>query len=116
MFNFERNLEKKDRMFWNLAVTRGVYGFFGCIFSIYIRYFDPVILKDIVYAKTELSYLLNMSHLGFFLFEWTAQLYFDIRFKTFNKALHAHHLIALTGYILTAFKDTSIHFHLIVIS
>ena len=36
-----RNLVIKERMFWNLATVRGFYGFFGTIFSIYVRYFEP---------------------------------------------------------------------------
>ena len=50
-------------------------------------------------SKTEISSLLVLTHLGFFIFEWTAQIYFDYRFKVFSKALHVHHLICIVGYI-----------------
>ena len=92
-------------MFWNLAVVRGVYGLIGTIFSLYARYFDEGLHKDIVLSKTVLSYTLVLSHLGFFIFEWTAQIYFDVRFKAFNQALHAHHIVSFLGYFLTVTSD-----------
>ena len=92
-------------MFWNLAVVRGVYGLIGTLFSLYARYFDEGLHKDIVLSKTVLSYTLVLSHLGFFIFEWTAQIYFDVRFKAFNQALHAHHIVSFLGYFLTVTSD-----------
>jgi ceroid-lipofuscinosis protein 8 len=92
-------------MFWNLAVVRGFWGFFGSILSLYARYFDQELRKNIVLSRSELSYFLVLSFLGFFIFEWTAQIYFDIRFKTFSQALHAHHLVAFQGYFLTMWDD-----------
>lgn len=35
-----RDLPKKEKMFWNLAIVRGVYGFSGSLCSAYERYFD----------------------------------------------------------------------------
>jgi ceroid-lipofuscinosis protein 8 len=65
-----------------------------------------------VNAKTEASYFLVLSHLGFFCFEWTAQTYFDIKFKTFSKALHGHHVIAMAGYLISAVNDNN-HYYAI---
>ena len=38
-------------------------------------------------------------HLGFFIYECTTQTWFDIKFKTFNKALHFHHVCCLVAQI-----------------
>lgn len=83
----------KEKMFWNLAFVRSTYGAIGTVLSLYERYFDTVLFEDIVNKKTLESELLLIAHLGFFIFECSAQTYFDVRFKTFNKALHAHHLL-----------------------
>lgn len=94
-----RNLPVKERMFWNLAVVRGSYGFIGTLFSIYERYFEPDLKLAEMNSKTQISSILILTHLGFFIFEWCAQTYFDIRYKVFNKALHLHHLICFVGYV-----------------
>lgn len=85
-------------MFWSLACVRGTYGFFGVLFSVYARCFENEKFADIISTKTELSYVLILSHFGFFIFEWTAQIYFDFWFQTCNVQLHSHHLIAFVGF------------------
>lgn len=105
-----RCLPKKEKMFWNLAVIRGLYGFFGTIGSVYARYFDEEIYAHVTETKNWVSYMLVLSHLGFFIFECTAQVYFDIRFKTFSKALLGHHLIAIIGFLTTTVEDAGHYF------
>lgn len=92
-------------MFWNLAIVRGVYGLIGSLASIYERYFDSELQIDVSKSKTVNSYILVHSHLGFFIFEWSAQIFFDIYFKVFSKALHGHHLVSLIGYFLASYQD-----------
>lgn len=94
-------------MFWNLAVVRSVYGIFGTLTSGYERYFDESIKGDILHGQSLNSTLLLTSHMGFFIFECSAQTYFDVRFKTFSKALHAHHLLALVGYFLVLYNNVN---------
>lgn len=89
-------------MFWSLAFVRGTYGLIGALFSAYSIYFETDQFTHITESYTILSSILVPSHFGFFLFEWSAQTYFDIRFKTFNKALHLHHAIAFVGYYYTS--------------
>ncbi len=100
-------------MFWSLAIVRGTYGFFGVISSIYVRCFQNEMFIDTVKSKTDLSYMLILSHFGFFIFEWTAQIYFDIRFSTCNYQLHVHHLIAFIGFAGGCFGDTMHYYGLI---
>ena len=100
-------MKLKDRMFWNLAVVRGTYGFIGCVFSIYERYFDQDLWVHMTKGKTLVSSIIILNHTGFFLFEWPAQIFFDIKFRTFSKALHCHHIIALTGFLTTIDGDQS---------
>ncbi len=97
-------------MFWNLAVVRGVYGAIGCIFSIYERYFDEDLWVDLARSRTVISQFITLTHMGFFLFEWPALIFFDIRFRTFSKGLHCHHIVALIGYFTTFFGNQSHYF------
>ena len=96
-------------MFWSLAIVRGTYGIIGALFSAYERYFDTELQSHPTKGKTELSYLVVLSHFGFFVFEWFAQIYFDYRFKTVNYQLHAHHTIAFIGYSGAAVFDVMHH-------
>lgn len=92
-------------MFWSLAVVRGIYGAIGSILSGYERYLDDAMQTHPTEAKTYLSSILVLTHLGFFLFEWPALCYFDFRYKSFSKELHVHHVIALVGFASTCYMD-----------
>jgi hypothetical protein len=94
-------------MFWNLAVIRGLYGFIGTVASVYATFFDAEISSHVTKSRTALSYLISLSHFGFFSFEMCAQVFFDIYFRTFSKALLAHHVIAIIGCWTTAYGDTA---------
>ena len=103
-------MAKKEQMFWNLAFVRGIYGIIGTTLSIYERYFDTGLGPESIDSKTVYSCILTLSHLGFFVFECSAQTYFDYRFKTFSKELHIHHLLALIGYTFVQLYDVN-HYH-----
>jgi ceroid-lipofuscinosis protein 8 len=78
-------------MYWNLAVVRGVYGTIGTSLSIYLLLTTN--FESIVTTTTLKTTFCCISHLGFFVFECVAQILFDLKFKTFNKALHGHHVL-----------------------
>lgn len=86
-------------MFWNLALVRGVYGIFATIGGAYCRWFDNDLRTDLMFGRTEISNLLGIMHLGFFIYECSTQIYFDYKFKTFNKLLHFHHLLSILASI-----------------
>lgn len=48
-----------------------------------------------------------ISSFGFFMFETSAQIFFDIKFKTFSKALLLHHFIAITGYFMAVWFNVN---------
>lgn len=93
-------------MFWNLAFVRGIYGIIGTIGCVHERWFSTL-GPDSIDRKTPLSHALLLAHLGFFIFECSAQTYFDYRFKTFSKELHVHHILALVGYSLCIYYDVN---------
>ena len=96
-------------MFWNLAIVRGTYGFIGVFMSVYILFTVDFEANNIATYTTRESTFLLISHLGFFIFEWSAQILFDIKYKTFSSALHVHHLIAFAGYFMVIQSKTN-HF------
>ena len=113
-FIYFRNLREKDKLFWNLAFVRSFYAVFGFFLSGYERWFDKKLNQDILIGQSIYSTLLISSHFGFFIFEVSALTLFDIKFKTFSKALHAHHLIGffkinkflnLNYYFIIIFKN-----------
>jgi len=53
-------------------------------------------------ATTDESWTFICLIIGFFIFEEVTLIYFDLRYRTFSKELHAHHLISFIGYFLTA--------------
>lgn len=93
-------------MFWSLAFVRGTYGLLGALFSAYSIYFESDQFTHITRSFTKLSSILVPFHLGFFIFEWSAQILFDIRFKTLSTALHAHHSIAFIGFYFSSITST----------
>jgi ceroid-lipofuscinosis protein 8 len=92
-------------MFWNLAIVRGVYGLIGTLMSLYVVKFGN--FESIAVSTTRESLFLCLSHFGFFVFEWTAQILFDIKFVTFSQALHVHHFIAFAGYFMSIYYETN---------
>ena len=97
-------------MFWNLAIVRAVYGICATIGGTYSRWFDNDLKTHIMYSRTEISNLLGIMHLGFFIYECTTQTLFDIKFKTFNKPLHFHHLIAIIACLYVVIRQIH-HFY-----
>ena len=61
-------------------------------------------------SKTQVSSILVLTHFGFFIFEWSAQTYFDIRFKVFSKALHGHHFICIVGFAVSAVTELNYYY------
>ena len=94
-------------MFWSLAFVRGTYGLIGALLSAYSLYFETDQYVHIIESKTMLSSILIPCHFGFFVFEWSAQTMFDIRFKTLSTALHVHHFIAFVGYSMSTVNQLS---------
>lgn len=97
-------------MFWNLAVVRGVFGFLGSSLCFYERFFDTALATNIAKATTVQSSIIISCCLGFFTFEVLAQIVFDIMFKTLSKALHAHHFVSISGFIITAYYNLGHYF------
>nr|XP_060608692.1 protein CLN8 [Anolis sagrei ordinatus] len=94
-----RLLPSKEKVFWNLAVTRGVFGIQSCAAGLWALLFDPVFQADKVYAQQDWSWFNCLIASGFFLLENVAVHLSNVVFRTFDLFLVVHHLFALGGFI-----------------
>ena len=118
-----RTLKPKEQMFWGLSMVRGVCGIVTLwgewIFSLkirvwstrcelflaaYLTYVDPLLSIDHVFATTNASWTFTTLIVGFFVFEELTLIYFDIRYKTFSKELHFHHIVSFNGWFIAAWS------------
>jgi len=91
-----KNLRMKEKIFWNLAIVRGVYGFFCIFMGTWAIFIDTELVKDVVFATTPLSNLAMSTTVGFFLFEVAMITWSDIYYRQFNFLLNLHHWISLS--------------------
>lgn len=92
-----RALSAKEKVFWNMTITRGVFGIQSWIAGLWALLIDPVFQADKVYSQQNWSWFNCLIASGFFLLENVAVLLFDIVFRTFDVFLVVHHLFALAG-------------------
>ncbi|KAL4226779.1 glutamate reuptake [Mactra antiquata] len=104
-----RNLRTKEKIFWHLAIVRGVYGVFCIIIGTWALFIDTELVKDVVYATTPTSHFAMTTTVGFFIFECAMILWSDIYYKTFNMLLNLHHWLSLVGYSLLIYLGST-HF------
>lgn len=93
-----RNLRIKEKIFWHLAIVRGVYGIFCIVIGVWALFIDTELVHDVVYATTPTSHFAMTTTVGFFIFECTMILWSDIYYQTFSVLLNIHHWLSLIGY------------------
>jgi len=103
------NLRTKEKVFWNLAVVRGFYGFFCIYVGIWALFYDTELQKDPVFATTPTSFFALAVTVGFFVFECGTLLVTDIIYKKASTLLNIHHWLSLCGYSLLLIIDST-HF------
>lgn len=104
-----RNLRRKEKVFWNLAVVRSCYGVFCIIIGIWGLFYDTELKTDVVFSKTQTSYFAVTTTIGFFVFECIALMISDVVYKKPCLLLNVHHWLSLTGFVLVLTTE-SIHF------
>ncbi len=62
------------------------------------------------FATTDGSWTFITVLTGFFIFEELTLIYFDIKYGTFSKELHLHHIFSFNGFFLAALFDNSHYF------
>ncbi|XP_069741293.1 protein CLN8 [Narcine bancroftii] len=93
-----RSLPVKEKVFWNLAVSRGIFGIQSIVAGLWALLKDPALQSDKLLGQQDWSWFNMLTAFGFFLFENIALHGSNVVFKTFDLALGLHHFFALSGY------------------
>ncbi|KAH3880135.1 protein CLN8-like [Dreissena polymorpha] len=93
-----KNLRTKEKIFWNLAIVRAVYGIYCTVFGLWAIFVDTELEHDVVFATTPTSHFAMCTTVGFFIFECSMILWSDIYYKQFNLLLNLHHWLSLIAY------------------
>ncbi|XP_036985435.2 protein CLN8 [Artibeus jamaicensis] len=94
-----RALVAKEKVFWNLAATRAVFGVQSTAAGLWALLGDPVLHADKAHAQQGWSWFHIATATGFFFFENSALHLSNLRFRTFDPFLALHHLFAFLGFL-----------------
>ncbi|XP_075718040.1 protein CLN8 [Rhinoderma darwinii] len=110
LFATYRSLSAKEKVFWNLAATRAVFGVQCIVAGLTALLIDPILLQDQVTGQQGWAFFTIMIATGFFLFENLALHTSNFVFWTFDILLAVHHIFAFLGYFGAVFCSTAGHY------
>ncbi|XP_066091389.1 protein CLN8 [Saccopteryx bilineata] len=93
------SLVAREKVFWNLAATRAVFGLQSTAAGLWTLLVDPVLQADKAHAQQSWSWFHVTTATGFFLFENVALHLSSLLFRTFDLFLALHHLFAFLGFL-----------------
>lgn len=105
-----KSLLNKEKVFWNLAATRAVFGIQSSVAGLRALTEDSSITRDRVRAQEDWSWFNILTATGFFVFENVAFHSSNVVFRSFDLPLATHHLFALAGYAGAVVWDSQGHF------
>ncbi|XP_051880534.1 protein CLN8 [Pristis pectinata] len=105
-----RSLAAKEKVFWNLAISRGFFGIQGTVAGLWALLKDPVLQADKMLGQQNWCWFNILTAFGFFMFENAALHGSNIMFKTFDMALALHHFFAISGFGSTLIWDNVGHY------
>lgn len=94
-----RSLLAKEKVFWNLAATRAVFGVQSTAAGLWALLGDPVLHADKALGQRNWCWFHVTTATGFFLFENAAVHLSNLFFRTFDAFLAVHHLFAFLGFL-----------------
>ncbi|XP_011376726.1 protein CLN8 isoform X1 [Pteropus vampyrus] len=94
-----RSLVAKEKVFWNLAATRAVFGVQSSAAGLWALLVDPVLQADKACGQQSWSWFHIATATGFFFFENVAVHLSNSLFRTFDWFLVVHHLFAFLGFL-----------------
>ncbi|XP_028252295.1 protein CLN8 [Parambassis ranga] len=104
------SLLTKEKVFWNLAATRAVFGIQSSVAGLRALTEDSALTRDRVRGQEDWSWFNVLTATGFFLFENVALHASSVVFWSFDLPLATHHFFALTGYVGAVVWDSMGHF------
>lgn len=103
-------LQAKEKVFWNLAATRAVFGIQSSVVGLRTLILDSRLSRDIVSGQEDWSWFTILTATGFFIFENAAFHVYSLVFRSLDLALATHHFFALAGYGGGVMSDSMGHF------
>lgn len=104
------SLLAKEKVFWDLAATRAVFGIQSSIAGLRALTEDSALAGDKVGGQEDWSWFNVLTATGFFVFENVALHASSVAFCTFDLPLATHHFFALSGYAGAVVWDSLGHF------
>lgn len=105
-----RSLLAKEKVFWNLAATRAVFGLQSTVAGLRALTEDSSLSRDRIRGQEDWSWFNVLSAAGFFLFENVALHASSAVFRSFDLPLAVHHFFALSGFAGAVVWDSIGHF------
>ncbi|XP_025062139.1 protein CLN8-like [Alligator sinensis] len=105
-----RTFSSKEKVFWNIKVTRGVFGLQSWVSGLWALLIDPVFQADKVYSQQKWSWFTCLIASGFFLLENVAVHLSNFIFKTFDAFVVVHHFLAFVGLLGLILNTKSGHY------
>ncbi len=105
-----KSLLAKEKVFWNLAATRAIFGVQSTVAGLRALTEDSTLTRDKVRGQEDWSWFNVLTATGFFVFENVALHSSSVVFRSFDLPLATHHFFALSGYVGAVVWDSIGHF------
>ncbi|XP_074845019.1 protein CLN8-like [Carettochelys insculpta] len=92
-------LSAKQKVFWNMDITRGLFAVQSCGAGLWALLVDPVFQADQVFSQQKWSWFHCLIAAGYFLLENVVTYLSKILFGVFNVSEAIHHLFAFGGLL-----------------
>ncbi|XP_010618669.1 protein CLN8 [Fukomys damarensis] len=93
------SLVAREKVFWDLAATRAVFGVQSTFAGLWALLGDPVLQADKALGQQNWCWFHVTTATGFFFFENVAVYLSSLFFRTFDLFLVVHHLFAFLGFL-----------------
>ncbi|MFT7813219.1 protein CLN8-like [Arapaima gigas] len=104
------SLLAKEKVFWNLAATRALFGVQSTIAGLWALLQDSQLSADKVGGQEDWSWFNILTATGFFFFENVALHTSSAVFRSFDLPLATHHFFALSGFAGAVVWDSVGHY------
>ncbi|XP_059374919.1 protein CLN8-like [Carassius carassius] len=98
LFHIYCSLPAKEKVFWDLAATRAVFGIQSTVAGLRVLMEDSAMYSDKILGQEDWSWFNVLTATGFFLFENVALHASNVAFRSFDLPLAVHHFFALAGF------------------
>nr|XP_040147916.1 protein CLN8 isoform X2 [Ictidomys tridecemlineatus] len=105
-----RSLGAREKVFWDLAATRAVFGVQSTAAGLWALLWDPVLQADKALGQQNWCWFHITTATGFFFFENVAVHLSNMFFRTFDLFLVVHHLFAFLGFLGSAINLRAGHY------